>query len=196
MKPVFFPSPAAWRRWLAKHHATEDELLVGYWKRATGRPSLTWPESVDQALCFGWIDGIRRSLGAESYVIRFTPRRTGSIWSAVNVRRARELIRLRLMRRAGLAAFKAREDKPSGYSYEQPQAFKLPLAYQRRFRRTPRAWRFFQALAPGYRKMTTWWVISAKQEETRLRRLAQLIAMCKAGRTPGVLAPSTGRKPR
>jgi len=195
VKPTFFPSPQSWRRWLEKHHRTKDVVLVGFHKRATGRPSLTWPESVDQALCFGWIDGIRRSLGPESYVIRFTPRRAGSIWSAVNIRRAGELIRLRLMRAPGLRAFKAREDKKSGYSYEQPQNVKFPRAYARRFKAKPKAWQFFQAKPPGYRRMLTWWTVSAKKEETRLKRLAALIKACAAGRTIGLLAPPTRRKP-
>jgi uncharacterized protein YdeI (YjbR/CyaY-like superfamily) len=188
MTPQFFPTPADWRRWLAKHHASAAELWVGFHKRASGRPSITWPESVDEALCFGWIDGIRKSLGDASYVIRFTPRRPSSIWSAVNVRRVGELTRAGRMRPAGLRAFGKRTAKKTAvYSFEQRKAAKLPLPYVRRFKANPAAWRFFSGQAPWYQRVMAFYVVSAKQEETRLRRLARLIADSTAGRRVGIL---------
>ena len=184
--PKFLPTPAEWREWLIRHHGSADELWVGFHKRATGKPSLTWPESVDEALCFGWIDGLRKSIDAESYMIRFTPRRSGSIWSAVNIRRVGVLTKLRRMRPAGLKAFKKRTKKKSAvYSFEQRKKIKLPAPYVRRFKENPDAWRFFRAQAPWYQRTTTWLVISAKQEETRLRRLATLLADSGAGRRIG-----------
>jgi uncharacterized protein YdeI (YjbR/CyaY-like superfamily) len=176
MKPVFFTTPAKFRAWLEKHHDSAQELLVGFHKKGSGKQSITWPESVDQALCFGWIDGVRRSIDATSYSIRFTPRRSRSIWSAVNIRRAEELIQQGLMRPAGQRAFEDRmEDRSGIYSYEQRQSAELDPAYERRFRDNERAWAFFQAQAPGYRKAAVYWVVSAKKEETRERRLATLI---------------------
>jgi uncharacterized protein YdeI (YjbR/CyaY-like superfamily) len=176
MKPVFFTTPAKFRAWLEKHHDSAQELLVGFHKKGSGKQSITWPESVDQALCFGWIDGVRRSIDATSYSIRFTPRRSRSIWSAVNIRRAEELIQQGLMRPAGQRAFEDRmEDRSGIYSYEQRQSAELDPAYERRFRDNERAWAFFQAQAPGYRKTAVYWVVSAKKEETRERRLATLI---------------------
>ncbi|HYN10344.1 MAG TPA: YdeI/OmpD-associated family protein [Vicinamibacterales bacterium] len=187
MKPKFFPTPAEWCDWLERHHGSADELWVGFRKRATGKPSLTWPEPVDEALCFGWIDGLRKSLGAESYMIRFTPRRSDSIWSAINVRRVGVLTRLGRMRPAGARAFKERTKKKTAiYSFEQRKEVKLPAAYARRFKENPDAWRFFSGHAPWYQRTTTWWVISAKREETRLRRLATLIADSAAGRRIGL----------
>ena len=175
-KPLFFSSPSAWRAWLKKHHADTEELWVGFYKRDSGRPSITWPESVDGALCFGWIDGVRKSIDDISYRIRFTPRRPRSVWSAVNVRRATELSTLGLMHSAGLAAFEKREGKRSEiYSYEQRKNAKLPPAYEKEFRRHPAAWKFFRALAPWYQRTSTYWVISAKKEETRLKRLGLLV---------------------
>jgi uncharacterized protein YdeI (YjbR/CyaY-like superfamily) len=176
MKPVFFTTPAKFRAWLEKHHDSAQELLVGFHKKGSGKQSITWPESVDQALCFGWIDGVRRSIDATSYSIRFTPRRSRSIWSAVFIRRAEELIQQGLMRPAGQRAFEDRmEDRSGIYSYEQRQSAELDPAYERRFRDNERAWAFFQAQAPGYRKTAVYWVVSAKKEETRERRLATLI---------------------
>ena len=192
MKPLFFPTPADWRRWLATHHASAAELWVGFYKRGSGKPSITWPESVDEALCFGWIDGVRKSLGAESYVIRFTPRRPGSIWSVVNVRRVGELTKARRMRPAGLRAFEKRTAKKTGvYSFEQRKVAKLPAAYVRQFKAQAAAWRFFSEQAPWYQRVTTFWVVNAKQEETRLRRLAILIADSAAGRRVGLLKPGS-----
>jgi uncharacterized protein YdeI (YjbR/CyaY-like superfamily) len=176
---------------LTRHHESADELWVGFHKRATGKPSLTWPESVDEALCFGWIDGLRRSIDAESYMIRFTKRRADSIWSAVNIRRVGVLTKLGRMRAPGLRAFKRRTKKKSAvYSFEQRKTVKLPAAYVKKFKGHPDAWRFFSGQAPWYQRTTSWWVISAKQEETRLRRLATLIADSAAGRRIGLVKSS------
>jgi uncharacterized protein YdeI (YjbR/CyaY-like superfamily) len=188
LKPHFFPSPAALREWLEEHHAETKELWVGLYKRDSGRPSITWPEAVDGALCFGWIDGLRKSVDALSYKIRFMPRKPRSIWSAVNVRRATELSNLGLMHSAGLGAFEKREGNRSEiYSYEQRKAAKLPSAYEKRFRTRPAAWKFFQAQAPWYQRTSSWWVISAKKEETRLKRLATLIEDSEHQRTLAAL---------
>ena len=177
MKPRFFATPSAFRTWLEKHHETAPELLVGFYKKGTGKPSITWPESVDEALCVGWIDGVRRSLGDEAYTIRFTPRRATSIWSAVNIARVAELTKLGRMRPAGLAAFERRTAKKSiVYSYEQKDATALDAKYEKSFRGNKVAWAFFSSQANWYRRNTIRWVMTAKAEETRLRRLAQLIA--------------------
>ena len=190
MKPLFFPTPRDWRQWLAKHHASTDELWVGFFKRGSCKPSITWPESVDEALCVGWIDGIRKRVDDESYVIRFTPRRRGSIWSAVNVRRVGELTKLGRMKPAGIRAFEARTKKKTAvYSFEQRHTIKMPVAYLRRFKENADAWRFFSTQAPWYRRTTTWLVISAKREETRLKRLSTLIADSAAGRRIGLMKP-------
>jgi uncharacterized protein YdeI (YjbR/CyaY-like superfamily) len=183
MEPIFFETPAEFRAWLEEHHGDESELLVGFHKKGTGRPSLTWPESVDQALCFGWIDGVRRSLGDHSYTIRFTPRRARSTWSAVNINRAKELVEQELMRPAGLAAFERRSDDRSRiYSYEQRKQAKLDPAAEQEFRANSEAWAFFSEQAPSYRRTATHWVISAKKEETRRKRLKTLIEDSAAGR--------------
>ena len=187
-RPTFFPTPAAFRRWLEAHHASAQELWVGFYKKDSGRPSITWPESVDEALCFGWIDGIRKKLDEERYVIRFTPRQSRSGWSTVNTRRINELIKEGRVRPAGLKAFEARDEEKSGvYSFEQRTEAKLDRAAEERFRRNKEAWRFFQSQPPGYRRLTTWWVVSAKREETRARRLEVLIADSAAGRRIALL---------
>lgn len=175
MKPTFFKTPSDFRKWLEKHHDKEQELLVGFYKRDSGKPSITWPESVDQALCFGWIDGIRRSLGETSYTIRFTPRRAQSTWSAVNIKRVGELTKQGLMMPSGLTAFAARKENRSGiYSYEQRTA-ELPEPYRGMVKKNKAAWKFFADQTPSYRKAANWWVLSAKQEETKLKRLDKLI---------------------
>ena len=179
--PTFFPTPADFRRWLAAHHATEKELLVGFYKTGSGKPSITWPESVDQALCFGWIDGIRKRLDDESYTIRFTPRKPTSTWSAVNIRRVEELTQQGLMQPAGLKAFEARKENRSGiYSYEQRTAT-LPPEYEKVLKKNKAAWTFFQAQPASYRKAAMWWIVSAKQDITRLKRLEQLIDLSAHG---------------
>jgi uncharacterized protein YdeI (YjbR/CyaY-like superfamily) len=175
MKIKYFKSPAEFRIWLEENHASAQELWVGYYKKSSQQPSMTWPESVDEALCFGWIDGIRKSVDDLRYTIRFTPRRRGSIWSAVNINRARELSDKGLMKPAGVAAFDARKGNRSGiYSYEQRSAnFDAP--YEKRLSQNKAAWDFFYAQPPSYRKAIAWWVVSAKQEATRLKRLEKLI---------------------
>jgi uncharacterized protein YdeI (YjbR/CyaY-like superfamily) len=188
MQPKFFATPPDFRRWLEANHASETELWVGFHKKGTGKPSITWPESVDQALCFGWIDGIRKSLGAESYVIRFTPRKRGSNWSLVNIRRATALIGDGLMQAAGNRAFEARDPAKSGvYAFEQTKPAILPPAAKKQFMANKRAWKFFESQPPGYRKIAIRYVLTAKQEETRLRRLARLIKDSAAGRRIGLL---------
>jgi len=187
MKPTFFPTASALRRWLERHHETESVLLVGFYKKGSGRASITWPESVDEALCFGWIDGVRKSIDAESYSIRFTPRRRGSAWSAINLRKVEALIASGRMRPAGLRAFEERDPRKSGtYSFERAAAQLSPEA-EAEFRASPAAWTFFQSQPPGYRKLMAWWIVSAKQEATRMRRLRTLIAESAAGRRIGLL---------
>lgn len=178
----FFASPAAFRAWLVKHHETATELWVGFHKVATGRPSLTWPESVDEALCYGWIDGVRKRLDESSYVIRFTPRKAGSAWSAVNLAKMEKLLTAGRVAPAGLAAYDRRTEARSRiYSYEQRKEATLPPELARRFRAEKAAWKFFAAQPPGYRSLATFWVVAAKREETRLRRLQKLVE-CSAAR--------------
>jgi uncharacterized protein YdeI (YjbR/CyaY-like superfamily) len=181
--PLFFRSPAELRRWFAKHHATGKELEIGFYKKGSGKPSITYAEALDEALCVGWIDGVRRSLDRDRYTNRFTPRRPTSHWSAVNIRRVAALTAEGRMQPAGLAAFARRKQHPAGvYSYERrPDA--LPGPYGARFRRYKRAWAFFESQPAGYRRTATWWVLSAKREDTRLKRLDALIADAKSGRT-------------
>jgi uncharacterized protein YdeI (YjbR/CyaY-like superfamily) len=184
-EPSFFASEADFRRWLAAHHDKADELLVGFWKKATGKPSIDWPQARDQALCFGWIDGIRKSRDVESYTIRFTPRRRGSAWSQVNVERYKALKAAGQMTSAGEHAF---VDNPRRYAHQAaPVPVKLTSAEQALFRRNRAAWAHWQKVAPGYRRNIAHWVTSAKKPETRERRLAKLIEDCAAGRKVGVL---------
>jgi uncharacterized protein YdeI (YjbR/CyaY-like superfamily) len=190
MKPVFFATSAELRAWLEEHHENAKELWVGFYKKGSGRPSITWPEAVDQALCFGWIDGVRKSIDDVSYTNRFTPRSPRSTWSAVNIARVRELTDLGLMRPAGLQAFEARADERSAiYSYEQRRNPQLEEEHERRFRADEKAWEWFQSQPPSYRKAALWWVISAKREDTRTRRLATLIDDCAHGRKVKPLTP-------
>jgi uncharacterized protein YdeI (YjbR/CyaY-like superfamily) len=173
--PAFFPSPHAFRAWLEAHHATTDHLWVGYYRKATRRPSVTWAETVDEALCFGWIDGIRKSRDDESYVIRFTPRKPRSVWSQRNIHLVQRLTAEGRMHAAGLAAFAFKDVHPeSGYATAQFDDA-LPEEMVRRFQEAADAWAFYQAQPPGYRKHTARWVTSAKRAETRARRLATLI---------------------
>ena len=183
MEPIFFPTPASWRAWLEANHETETEVFVGLYKRGSGKAGLTWPESVDQALCFGWIDGVRRSLGDDALVLRFTPRKATSTWSARNVKRFGELREAGHVFAAGLAAFeRRREDRTAIYAYEQKEEAKLPDDYEARFRANAAAWEYFSARPPWYRRTATHWVVRAKKEETRERRLATLIEDSAAGR--------------
>ncbi|NOU96782.1 bacteriocin-protection protein [Paenibacillus sp. LMG 31456] len=184
MNPVFFVSPSEFRTWLEQHHDKTQELWVGYYKKGTGKPSLTWPESVDEALCFGWIDGLRKGIDDISYMIRFTPRKKSSIWSAVNLERVKVLSSLGLMLPEGIRAFEARkEDKSAIYAYEQKEAAELGDAYEQQFRANKQAWDFFQAQAPSYKKTAIWKIVSAKREETKLKRLAELIHYSEQGQT-------------
>lgn len=183
MKPRFFATPEAFRAWLELHHATAGELIVGFYKRSSGNPSITWPQSVDEALCFGWIDGVRRSIDDERYEIRFTPRKPRGKWSLVNIERAKELARLGRMRPAGSRAFEARDEAATLYMYEQRDAPVLDEAFERAFRGNARAWEFFERQIPSYRRLAIFWVVSAKQEATRGRRLATLIDDSAHGRT-------------
>ena len=182
MKLKYFRTPGDFRKWLEKHHTTEDELLVGFYTKDSGKPSITWPESVKEALCFGWIDGIRRNVDEESYSIRFTPRKRTSVWSAINIKYAIELIEQGLMRPPGLAAFELRRENKSGiYAYEQRTAT-IPEPYLSQFKKNKTAFEFFESQPAGYRKQMSWWIVSAKQEATRLKRLEKLIAESAAGR--------------
>jgi uncharacterized protein YdeI (YjbR/CyaY-like superfamily) len=182
MKIKYFKSPREFRRWLEKNHGTTQELWVGYYKKGSGQPSMTWVESVEEALCFGWIDGIRKTVDDLRYTIRFTPRRGGSIWSAVNIKRAWELSDKGLMEDPGMAAFNARKENKSGiYSYEQRSA-ELDAPYEKRLRQNKAAWDFFYAQPPSYRKAIGWWIVSAKEEVTPLRRLEKLMKESTRGR--------------
>lgn len=187
MEILFFPTPADFRAWLEANHDSTDELWVGFHKKGSGMPSMTWPEAVDEALCFGWIDGVRYSVNDTSYRQRFTPRRPRSVWSTVNVRRAQELIAAGRMQPTGLEAFERRkENLERRYSFEQAEVT-LGDAYESDFRANAKAWAFWEAQPPGYRKTATWWVVSAKREETRRRRLATLIRDSEAGERIGML---------
>jgi uncharacterized protein YdeI (YjbR/CyaY-like superfamily) len=177
MEPKFFAAPAGWRRWLEKHHAQQTELLVGFHKKDSGKPSMTWSESVDVALCFGWIEGVRRRIDEMSYSIRFTPRKPASIWSAINIRRVEHLMGSGLMHPAGTQAFEARTEKRSRiYSFEQERV-EFTGEQEQEFKAHQSAWNFFETQPISYRRPATWWVVSAKREETRRRRLAALIAV-------------------
>jgi uncharacterized protein YdeI (YjbR/CyaY-like superfamily) len=180
--PIFFSSPSAWREWLAEHHARESEVLVGLYKKASGRGGMSWSEAVDEALCFGWIDGVRRRVDESSHSIRFTPRKPRSTWSAVNIDKAERLIAEGRMQPAGLRAYRARSEENSRvYAFEQGDV-ELPPQALARLRADPRAWSYWCARPAGYRRLAAWWVISAKRSETRERRLATLIEDCAVGR--------------
>ena len=182
MKPVFFETPAAFRAWLKKHHKKADELWVGYYRKDCGKQSITWNESVDEALCFGWIDGIRKKVNDDAYTNRFTPRRPGSNWSAINIAKVKQLTKQKRMQPAGLAAYgKRTEAKSRIYTYEQ-HSYSLDTDLERRFRANKKAWAFFETSPPYYRKLMTGWLNGAKQEATRLRRLEKLMAACESGR--------------
>ena len=175
MEPIFFPHTTQFRKWLEENHQSAREVLIGYYKINTGKPTMTWSDSVDVALCFGWIDGIRRSIDEESYCNRFTPRKPRSNWSKVNIEKAERLIKEGKMQPAGLAAFNKRTvERSELYSYEnQPE--KLSEEMEAIFRQHPHAWEFFMAQAPSYKKIRIYWVMSAKQQATQQSRLAKLI---------------------
>ena len=175
MTPTFFAKKSEFRKWLDKNHKKETELLVGFYKVDSGKPSMTWSQSVDEALCFGWIDGVRKSIDKDSYQIRFTQRKSTSIWSAVNIQKIEELTKQGFMQPAGLASFENRkEDKSKIYSYENEEV-KFSSDFEKLFKANKIAWDYFQSLAPSYRKPSTNWVMSAKQEATRIKRLKELI---------------------
>lgn len=189
MNPIFFASPAEFGDWLQANHAKASEVLVGYYKVSTGKPSLTWEQSVDEALCYGWIDGVRRSLGAESYTIRFTPRKAGSIWSNKNLASVERLISTGRMQPAGLAAYQARRADRSGiYSFELDQTG-LSAEMEANFKSQAAAWDFFNKQPPGYQKTMRHWVTSAKKEETQRKRLERLIEMSAAGQRVDLMKP-------
>jgi len=188
MNPLHFGGAAAFRRWLQAHHARAAELTVGLHNKASGKGGMTYAQALDEALCFGWIDGVRHKAGWDAYTIRFTPRKPRSTWSRVNVRHARRLIAAGRMRPAGLAAFEARDRRRTGtYSFER-RPRDLPGPLERSFRAHAAAWAHWQAQPPGYRRTAIWWVVSAVREETRLRRLERLIGDSAAGRRLGLIA--------
>ena len=189
---VFFPTQKHLRKWFEKNHKKEKELSAGYYKVSSGKPSVTWSESVDEALCFGWIDGIRRSIDEESYCIRFTPRKPKSNWSAVNIKKVEELTKLGLMKPEGFKAFGYREEENSKiYAYENPKV-EFGKSFEKSFKANKKAWGFYQKTTPTYRKVTTRWVMSAKQKSTRLKRLNELINDCAAGKN--IKSMSYGKK--
>jgi uncharacterized protein YdeI (YjbR/CyaY-like superfamily) len=183
VEPIFFESPEQWRSWLAEHHDAGSEVLVGFHKVGTGRPSITWSQSVDEALCFGWIDGVRRRVDGDSYSIRFTPRKPGSHWSRVNVLKVAELTAAGRMLPPGLAAFQARsEERTAQTAYERTEPAALEAEAQARFEADPAAWQWFRSAPPSYRRVALHWVVSAKREQTRQRRLGILIECSREGR--------------
>lgn len=187
-EPIYFTSGSQFRAWLEKHHYRASEVLVGFHKVGTGKPSMTWSESVDEALCFGWIDGVRRTVDAGRWCIRFTPRKPSSKWSAVNVKKVQALIDAGRMRPEGLAAFARRADQGAGYSYEEITSTPFDHATEQQFKANTQAWGFFEAQPPGYRRTATHWVMSAKRAETRAKRLATLIDDSANGRRLGMLS--------
>lgn len=193
-KPRFFATPDAFGRWLEANHANAVELTVGYWKVGTGKPSMTWAQSVEQALRFGWIDGVRHSLSDEAYCIRFTPRRPGGNWSRINVATARRLIRQGRMAPAGLRTFKDRRRQGQLSSFEGPGGG-LDAQATRVLRADPAAWRDWQARAPSYRKAAGWWIMTARREATREKRLASLLDASRKGRPVKHLARARANRP-
>src|SRR6266568_553956 len=194
MEVAFFETSSEFRTWLEEHHNTTQEVWVGFYKTSSGKPSITWPEAVDEALCYGWIDGIRKSIDEVSYTIRFTPRQAKSTWSLVNIKRVEELKRLGRMRASGLKAFENRDPKRSGiYSFEN-RPRKLDPVYEKKFQSNKRAWAFFQAQPPGYQRTASWYVMSAKKDETRMRRLATLIGESEKGLRLLMVAASAKKK--
>jgi len=192
-KPAYFPRPADFRKWLVANHETATELLVGLHKLDSGRPSITWPESVTEALCFGWIDGVRRSVDAHSYTIRFTPRKSSGIWSSVNTKKMQDLIANGLVYPAGMRAFEQRSEGRSAiYAYENRNAAVFDAQSEREFRKHRAAWTFFESCPPWYKRTAIWRIISAKRPETRAKRLAELIDCCARGKSIPTLRLSGG----
>lgn len=175
MEPMFFDDQTKFRDWLTKKHQTATELLVGFYKVGSGKPSMTWPESVDQALCFGWIDGVRKRIDDDSYSVRFTPRKPASIWSAVNIQKIEDLTKAGLMQPAGIAAYEKRtENRSKVYAYENDPS-ELSPAFEKTFRKNKKAWDFFTSQAPSYQRTIVHWIMRAKQEATQLSRLTKTI---------------------
>jgi len=194
MKPTFFAKQEDLRKWFEKNHQKKKELWLGYYKANSGKPSITWPQSVDEALCFGWIDGVRKSLGEKSYVIRFTTRNPNSIWSAINIKKAEELIKQGLMYPAGLEVFNQRNEKKSRvYSFEQKN-IQLAPQFKKQFKQNKIAWKFFQSQPPSYQKPAIWWITSAKQDATKQKRLEILIKDSEAGQKIKRLRPTVAKK--
>lgn len=188
MKPKFFKTQADFRQWLEKNHDRETELLLGFYKKNSGHLSITYPEALDEALCFGWIDGVRKSFTDDSYTIRFTPRRPKSIWSNVNVRHVERLKKVGRMAPPGLTAYELRDPERTGiYAFER-EAIQFSPEYEKKFRAHKKAWQFFDQMPPSLKRTSIFWVMSAKQEETRLRRLTKLIESASQGIRTGVLA--------
>lgn len=187
MKPTFFSSPAQFRQWLEQNHDSASELLVGFHKKSSGKKSITYPEALDEALCFGWIDGVRRNLNETSYTIRFTPRKPKSIWSLVNIGHVERLKKEGRMHPAGLEAFARRDPKRTGiYAFEnEPRG--LSPAYEKMFRQNKNAWEFFEKQPPSAKRTVFFWIMTAKKEETQLRRLKQIIEKCERGVKVGVM---------
>jgi len=176
MQPIFFATQGDLRKWFEKHHEAETELYLGFYKTTSGKESVTWPQSVDEALCFGWIDGVRKSIDGESYYIRFTPRKPGSIWSAINIKKIEELTSLGLIKPAGVAAYgKRQEAKSKIYSYEK-EPVALSAVYEKQFKANKKAWKFFKSQPAWYQRVAVHRVMSAKQEATRISRLENLIS--------------------
>ena len=187
MKPKFFTTPEKFREWLEKNHASANELEIGFYKKSSGKKSITYAEALDEALCFGWIDGVRRSLDETSYQQRFTPRRARSIWSLVNVKHIERLKKEGKMHAAGLAAYEQRDPKRTGiYAFENAPR-EISAEYEKEFRKTKGAWEYFQTYPPYLKKTVSYWVMSAKKEETRSARLQRLIESCAKGERIGVL---------
>ncbi|MCQ9640024.1 YdeI/OmpD-associated family protein [Chryseobacterium sp. WG14] len=175
MEATFFATKEEFREWLEKHHTEEKELLAGFYKTGSGKPSMSWSESVDQALCFGWIDGVRKSIDHERYSIRFTPRKSGSIWSLINIKKVEELSKAGLMTPSGQQVFALRKEEKSGiYSHEKENILLAPV-YKDQFMAHTTAWNFFEAQPPSYKRVIIHWIMSAKQEKTRLSRLEKAI---------------------
>jgi uncharacterized protein YdeI (YjbR/CyaY-like superfamily) len=186
--PLFFSTQSSFRKWLEKNHGKAKELLVGFYKVNSGKESMSWSQSVDEAICFGWIDGVRKSIDSESYSIRFTPRKPGSIWSAINIQKVENLSKQGLMHPSGMTAFEKRQEHKSRiYSYEKP-AENLSKDFLKKFQSNKKAWKYFQSMAPSYQRTAIHWVMNAKQENTRIKRVAELINDSEAGRKIKILS--------
>jgi uncharacterized protein YdeI (YjbR/CyaY-like superfamily) len=186
--PLFFSTQSSFRKWLEKNHGKAKELLVGFYKVNSGKESMSWSQSVDEAICFGWIDGVRKSIDSESYSIRFTPRKPGSIWSAINIQKVENLSKQGLMHPSGMTAFEKRQEHKSRiYSYEKPPE-NLSKDFLKKFQSNKKAWKYFQSMAPSYQRTAIHWVMNAKQENTRIKRVAELINDSEAGRKIKILS--------